>query len=173
MPMSPAAEKLFEQGVAETRAQTTPALIRSLTELEPKIRRAQAAARLSKSYDEVEALNLIHSWIYTVLDERYPEAFDAAGAVFDAAPVEEMVKIDWDALVLEHIPDAEKYETVVTFHGQSFPVYPGRTVVISRNGFTDNVRHFATTYDRDRWIKDEKRTFASRMLATHYQYRAL
>lgn len=171
---SEAVQQIDNEGLTLTRAKTTPVLIRSLVELEPQIRRARMAAKTSKNYDAVQTLNLAHSWIYEVLDERYPEAFDAAGVVFDATPVEELAKLDWDKLVLEHIPDSEKYETVTTYHGQSFPVIPGRTVVISRNGFTDDVKNnFESSHDRDRWVTHQKRTFACKMRATHYQYSAL
>jgi hypothetical protein len=131
------------------------------------------AAQASGNYDALEPLNLTQSWVVTVLDERYPEAFDAAAAAFDAASDDELRTFDYQAMAVANIPDAEKYETVVTYHGKSFPVIPGRTVVISRNGFTDDVKHFESGYDRDRWITHEKKTFASRMMATLYQYAAL
>lgn len=61
---------------------------------------------------------------------------------------------------------------ITTIHDQAVDVAPGKTVVLYRNGFCDDVRVFDSGYARDRWI-DEHKTAMGRMKTTSFHYQRL
>jgi len=57
---------------------------------------------------------------------------------------------------------------VTTVHGTKFDVVPGKTVIVYRNGFCNDVKHFESTYDRDQFVQREKVHNRSLMATSHH-----
>jgi hypothetical protein len=74
------------------------------------------------------------------------------------------------ALISEAAEVAPSPPIGITMHGQQFTTIAGRTAMVYRNGFLDQVKtDFESTHARDRWIADQKRE-AKRFVATSFHF---
>lgn len=102
--MSTARDQKIEQGLADTRAQSTLTLVGSLITLEQAIPAARAAARRTRGFVDVRALSLVLHWTLEVLEERHPETAAAIEKAFAETPDD--VEIDYVAVVIAAIPES-------------------------------------------------------------------